>query len=84
MQKAEARIVAEGVEEAGAEGLVQALWRLRASLPLEAYFQAVEDFIDQARERLQAMPDEEERRRLRAYYSHVIETAVNLGCGFKT
>jgi len=83
MRNAEARMAVAGRNEARSDD-VETLWRLHASLPLEAYFQAVEDFIDQARRRIAAVADPAERSRLNEYYRGVIETAVNLACGIES
>ncbi len=79
MRKAEAR--SGRVAAVPPNPLIQELVHLHQTLPLENYFQAVEDFIDQARLSLGAVPDPEERERLREEYSAAINFAMDLACG---
>ena len=65
---------------ANLEELLAQLWYLHSILPLESYFQILEQFIDRARETLEAIPDPEERERLREHYREVIEYAIDVAC----
>ncbi|HUT53046.1 MAG TPA: hypothetical protein VM658_06620 [bacterium] len=79
MRKAEAR--SGSVAAIPPNSLIQELSHLYRTLPPENYFQAVEDFIDQARLRLGAVPDPEERERLREEYREAVNFAMDLACG---
>jgi len=83
MRNAEALILQDGVVDVQFEDVVEELSKLHSSLPLETYFQVVEEFVDQARDTVESIADADERDRMRAHYSRVIETAVNLAVGLE-
>jgi hypothetical protein len=84
MRKAEARKEAEGPVEMRYEEMMQELWRLHRSLPLESYFKALDDFVDRARCTISRIPDPDERDRMHAVCSRVVESAINLACNIQS
>lgn len=79
MRKAEASAKKAKPDDPGLESILEQLWRLRRTLPLETYFKFIDDFAENARRTLARIPDARTRADLREYYRQVIEMAVDLG-----
>ena len=76
MLNAEAQAVEAAGEDIRFEMVLEELWHLHQTLPLENYFKLLDKFVDQARRTLAAIPDPGEREQQAEQYRRVIEFAV--------